>query len=255
MVDSSQQYYRLEYYTSQEDSSRETQAFKDTSESTLMESPRTCPYCGGSQTRFLRWSRQRARRFKCLACGHAHQDSYPKNSIPPWVRKQMMADHRCPRCKNPCRRFRRMKDGRLKVICDNCHRYSIVNAKHKRRDELSPDELNAHLATLRARSRAQQKVYHAVRRDNHRVKRQHILSLFGGRCQICRDTYHLELHHLTYKNGSPYAQHNNSKATNLNLREAEANPANFALLCTRCHRACTFYNAEQLHKLAEMVTK
>lgn len=62
-------------------------------------------------------------------------------------------------------------------------------------------------------------------------KRKEAISAFGGKCIICSEREHLELHHID-GNGNP----NNKNVGGLTrLFEVIKNPSNIALLCTYHH--------------------
>jgi len=83
----------------------------------------------------------------------------------------------------------------------------------------------------------EQRRQHALYAD-FKQRRLRIYALLGGRCFICekkKSVYHL--HHVEYHPvESAYPRTGKAMWTRwLRLREAEAHPERFRLLCSRCH--------------------
>ena len=76
------------------------------------------------------------------------------------------------------------------------------------------------------------------------LKNQVSLELFGGRCFLCDNTNNYEeyhFHHLAYDpTDSSYARNSKALWTRiLRVKEAQAHPERFRLLCPDCHRLVT----------------
>jgi len=82
------------------------------------------------------------------------------------------------------------------------------------------------------------------RRESRRAKklqdkRKELLGRFGNRCFIClRSPHYLAFHHLSYDNAYSY-KHRGSYKQAMILKEIEAHPESFRLLCSPCHSIVT----------------
>lgn len=80
-------------------------------------------------------------------------------------------------------------------------------------------------------------------RENQRILRQNLVSMFGGACKICGYKKHefcLEFHHI-YKDDKQGKKHF--------LKHVLKNPERFDLLCNRCHREIEFEQKRTSNKL------
>jgi hypothetical protein len=77
--------------------------------------------------------------------------------------------------------------------------------------------------------------------------------LLGGVCQVCGYKGRLEFHHLTYRNGNPTERYGlGAPSTMRTVQEVFKDPANFALLCRRCHTVVTSMTGLELYQIISL---
>jgi len=99
-----------------------------------------------------------------------------------------------------------------------------------------------------------QRLRHLEEYSDLKQRRQLIVEKLGSQCYICGSKGILILHHLSYKNGNPYKNYERTRAKKEIIKEAESDPSNFKLLCSKHHIALTLIKTkDHLLKLMELV--
>lgn len=73
-------------------------------------------------------------------------------------------------------------------------------------------------------------------RENERLRRRELRSLFGGKCQVCsynKYEFRLAFHHID-------GRADNERNKKVSLREVRDYPNRFGLLCLNCHKLADF---------------
>jgi hypothetical protein len=77
-------------------------------------------------------------------------------------------------------------------------------------------------------------------REGYKQIRANILSKFESKCYVCKDTEHLQFHHLSYTSDEKKVNSNSSISELIkHVESIEQNPEKYMLLCSRCHSSIT----------------